>query len=369
MKRVLLAAVAVWLGGVLRLAAQNPTQTPTPPPTPTPTPGQPSTVPAGVRYATEGSANVNGVRVKVAPDGSVWFLEASADRVGRAARARSSPTGSCGRTTIWGPTRSISSSTATNVWILESGQSQIAAGRCTIARLDTVTNQVTEWVIPGSIPAAFYRGARRNLVGSDHGSRAPERQPRHRRDHRPPLGPDDLVLGHGRRRGRRSLARGFRQQPHREVRARSGDRDVLDVLPPGLRPAQSDADRLRRPGQALALADLGRPDGPLRSRRPPTWIRSTASATRSTSTSSRGTLYVTSGQAAAAVNIIDPNRAAAIRATLVPLELEVRSIPSLMPVDTRTFPVIADDLLDRSHGASGGATSRSRAIPHFPGRS
>ena len=82
MKRVLFAAWAVWLGGVLGLSAQDPTPTPTPPPTPTPTPGLPTTIPAGVRYATESSANVNGVRVQLMPDGSVWFLEASADRVG-----------------------------------------------------------------------------------------------------------------------------------------------------------------------------------------------------------------------------------------------------------------------------------------------
>ena len=265
MKRVLLAAVAVWLGGVLRLAAQNPTPTPTLPPTPTPTPGQPSTVPAGVRYATENSANVNGVRVKQAPDGSVWFLEASADRVGVLRGTV---------ITYWQlrPTDDLGANPVdfildgTTVWILESGQSQVVAGPVhdrAARHPDEPGHGVRD---PGLDPRRFPPRARWNLVGSDHGSRAAERQPRHRRDHRPPLGPDDLVLGHGRRCGRHSLAGGFRQQPHREIRARSGDRDVLDVLPPGLRPAQSDAGRLRRPGQALAFADLGRPDGSLRSR-------------------------------------------------------------------------------------------------------
>ncbi len=156
MKRVLLAAAAVWLGGALRAFAQNPTQTPTPAPTPTPTPGAPTTVPAGVRFATEDSANINGVKVEVAPDGGVWFLESSADRVGVLR----------GTTiTYWQlrPSDELGANPVdfklegTDLWILGSGQSQLPAGRCSISKLDTVANQVTEWTIPGSIPAAFYK--------------------------------------------------------------------------------------------------------------------------------------------------------------------------------------------------------------------
>ena len=54
--------------------------------TPTPTPPHPgratNTQATGAGYATEASANVNGVRLEVAPDGAVWFLEATADRIG-----------------------------------------------------------------------------------------------------------------------------------------------------------------------------------------------------------------------------------------------------------------------------------------------
>jgi streptogramin lyase len=156
MKRVFLAAGAVWLGGVLRLGAQNPTQTPTPAPTPTPTPGAPTNVPSGVRYATESAANVNGVRLQVAPDGGVWFLESSADRIG-VLRGTTM--------TYWQlrPSDELGANPVdfvldgTTVWILESGQSQIPAGRCSIAKLDTTSNELTEWVVPGSIPAAFHK--------------------------------------------------------------------------------------------------------------------------------------------------------------------------------------------------------------------
>ena len=62
-------------------ATPGPSPTPTVSPTPTATPGVTYTTPSGVTYATESSARANGVKVQVAPDGAVWFLEATADRI------------------------------------------------------------------------------------------------------------------------------------------------------------------------------------------------------------------------------------------------------------------------------------------------
>src|SRR3974390_718578 len=42
-----------------------------------------TTVPAGVLYPTQNSAHVNGVRMQVDSDGAIWFLESSADIIGR----------------------------------------------------------------------------------------------------------------------------------------------------------------------------------------------------------------------------------------------------------------------------------------------
>ena len=79
MKRTPFAAAALFL--CLAAAARSQTPTPTSPPTPTPTPGPPTVVASGVAYATEDTARVNGVRMEIAPDGGVWFLEATVDRI------------------------------------------------------------------------------------------------------------------------------------------------------------------------------------------------------------------------------------------------------------------------------------------------
>ncbi len=337
MKRVLLAAVAVWLGGVLRLAAQNPTQTPTPPPTPTPTPGQPSTVPAGVRYATEGSANINGVRVKVAPDGAVWFLESSADRVGVLRDTV---------ITYWQlrPDDDLGANPVdfilegTNVWILESGQSQIPAGRCSIALLDTVTNQITEWTIPGSIPAAFHRapdgtwwvpitGAALLNVNLETGITTV---------HRSALTTwySDMAVD---AEGVLWLADFGNNRIVKYVPGAATETSwTFFPLSSGrLNPTQIDLDDQGK--LWLSQISAGRMD-----RFDPV----TANLDSFYGISNpihfdffQGNLYITSSQSAAAVNIIDPNRAAALRGTLIPLELEVGSIPSLVRVETRTFAV------------------------------
>ena len=337
MKRVFLAAAAVWLGGALGVFAQTPSRTPTPAPTPTPTPGAPTTVPAGVRFATESSANVNGVRVQVAPDGGVWFLESSADRVGVLR----------GTTiTYWQlrPSNELGANPVdfvldgTDVWILESGQSQIPAGNCSIAKLDTVANQITEWVVPGSIPAAFYKA---------------------------PDGTYWVPVS-----GAALLNVNF------ETKAATRYRSALTY---------AYADMAVAPDGTLWLADFGNNR----------IVRYVPGATEETSwtffNSSQGRLnptqveiddqgyiwmtqlsagridrfdpttgnldsfygvsnpihfqffqgkaYITSGQSAAAVNVVDPSLGSPFRVTLTPLTLEVRATPALTPVTDRTFAV------------------------------
>src|SRR5262249_53291254 len=83
-----LRIAAALLGFAAAAGAQTPTPTPTPTPSGTGTPTPAATTPpvnakaAGVTHATEASAHVNGVRIQTQPDGSVWFLEATADRIG-----------------------------------------------------------------------------------------------------------------------------------------------------------------------------------------------------------------------------------------------------------------------------------------------
>jgi streptogramin lyase len=331
MKRVLLAAWAVWLGGVLGMLAQNPTPTPTQSPTPTPTPGLPTTVP------TENSANVNGVRVKVADDGSVWFLESSADRVGVLR----------GTTiTYWQirPDDELGANPVdliiegTNVWILESGQSQIPAGRCSIAKLDTVTNQLTEWTIPGSIPAAFYRapdgtwwvpitGAALLNVNFDTGVTTVYRTAF-------TTWYSDMVVD---KEGNLWLTDfgNNRIVKYTPGAATETSWTFFPVANGRLNPTQIDFDD--EGNLWICQISAGRMD-----RFNPTTNNLDSFYGISNPIHFdffQGKVYVTSSQSAAAVNVIDPNLASSLRATLTPLTLDVRSVPSLVPVQTRTFAV------------------------------
>ena len=348
MKRVLLAAWAVWLGGVLGLAAQTATPTPTLSPTPTPTPGLPSTVPAGVRYATEASANVNGVRVKQMPDGSVWFLESSADRVGRL-------TGT--QITYWQlrPSDDLGANPVdfkvegTDVWILDSGQSQIPAGRCAIVKLDTVTNQVTEYSIPGSIPAAFYRapdgtwwvpvtGAALLNVNLDTGAVTVYRSAATTWYSDMAVDAEGVLwlsdFGNNRI---------VRYEPGTDVETFW---NFFPLSSGRLNPTQIDFDDQGK--LWISQISAGRMD-----RFDP--VPNPTEDPNDTETNNldsfygmsnpihfdfyQGKVYVTSGQSAAAVNILDPSIGSAIRLQLTPFQLEERAIPSPFRVETRTFPV------------------------------
>lgn len=160
------------LGLSAAASAQTPTPTPTPTPvrtstptpvrTPTPTPVRTSTpvpvnaVAVGVMHATEASANVNGVKIQTQPDGSVWFLEATADRIG-VLRGNTITYWQLRATDNLGANPVDFQIDGNTIWFIESGESTIPAGSCVVASLDTVTGELTETIIPGSIPAAFYR--------------------------------------------------------------------------------------------------------------------------------------------------------------------------------------------------------------------
>ena len=115
-----------------------------------------TTTPAGVLYPTQNSAHVNGVRIQVDSDGAIWFLESSADIIARLKDGvmrqwQIRPTNELGANPV------DFQIDGQYVWLIESGESQIPAGSCAYARLDTVSGELTEYVIPGTIPAAFYR--------------------------------------------------------------------------------------------------------------------------------------------------------------------------------------------------------------------
>jgi streptogramin lyase len=138
--------------------AQTPTPTPTPSPTQTPsaTATPVNTTTTGVSHATEASANVNGVNLHTMPDGSVWFMEATADRIG-VLRDHTITYWQLRDTDHLGANPVDFQFDGNKVWFIESGESTIPAGACVIASLDTTTGALTEIVVPGSIPAAFYR--------------------------------------------------------------------------------------------------------------------------------------------------------------------------------------------------------------------
>ncbi len=115
-----------------------------------------TTVPEGTLFPTQDKARINGVRLQVQPDGSVWFLEATSDSIaylkdGVIKRWQIRTHEQLGANPV------DFQIDGDLVWFIESGQSQIPGASCAYARLDTSTGDLTEWVIPGTIPAAFYR--------------------------------------------------------------------------------------------------------------------------------------------------------------------------------------------------------------------
>ncbi len=129
------------------LSAQTPTPTPTPPPT---------TVAAGAAHTTENSRAVTGVRIDARPDGSVWFLLPSNDRIVQL-QGDSMKQWQIRGDKLLGANPVDFQVDGNFVWFIENGESQIDAGSSVFGQLDTVTGQLHEWVVPGSRPAGFYR--------------------------------------------------------------------------------------------------------------------------------------------------------------------------------------------------------------------
>jgi len=294
-------------------------------------------VPAGVRFPTESSANINGVRVQVAPDGGVWFLESSADRVGVLR----------GTTiTYWQlrPSDQLGANPVdfvldgTDVWILESGQSQIPAGNCSIAKLDTVANQVTEWLVPGSIPAAFYKapdgtywvpvsGAALLNVNFQTGTATRYRSALTFAYADMAVAPDGTLW----------LADFGNNRIVRYVPGATEETswNFFNPSQGRLNPTQVEIDDKGMIWMTqLSAGRLDRFD-------PATGnLDSFYGITNPIHFQFfQGKAYITSSQSAAAVNVIDPSLASPFRATLTPVTLEVRATPALTPVTSRTFAV------------------------------
>src|SRR5258706_1690828 len=117
----------------------------------------PTTLPLGTSLAVENSKSVSGVRIQAQPDGTVWFLVPSNDRIVQLQ--------SDGVTMKQWQIRDDKSIGANPVdftvdgnfiWFIENGESLVDAGHSVFARLDTTTGQLREWIAPGSVPAGFY---------------------------------------------------------------------------------------------------------------------------------------------------------------------------------------------------------------------
>jgi len=115
-----------------------------------------TTVPAGTLLAVENSKSVSGVRIDTQPDGSVWFLVPSNDRIVQLQ--------SDGVTMKQWQIRADKDLGANPVdfkidgnivWFIENGESLVDAGHSVLGRLDTTTGQLREWIAPGSVPAGF----------------------------------------------------------------------------------------------------------------------------------------------------------------------------------------------------------------------
>jgi len=112
--------------------------------------------PDGIAHTTENSHGVTGVRIRIGPDGSTWFLIPSNDRIVRMQ----------GDTFTQWQVRDDNNLglnpvdfelDGNIVWFIGNGESLIDPGRSVFARLDTDTGALHEWVMPGSKPAGFWR--------------------------------------------------------------------------------------------------------------------------------------------------------------------------------------------------------------------
>lgn len=114
-------------------------------------------VPVGISVATENAHAVNGVDIRPMPDGTVWFLVPSNDRIVQLQGATLKQ---------WqlrddkhlGVNPVKFELDGDVIWYVGNGESLIDPGRSTFSRLDTATGALREWVVPGSKPGGFWRG-------------------------------------------------------------------------------------------------------------------------------------------------------------------------------------------------------------------
>ncbi len=284
---------------LLALAAAASAQTPTPSPTPTPTPSPRRTPrPWGFKHATETNANVQRGAPRGGPGrrGLVPGGDRRPDR--RPARQHHHLLAAADRRTRSARTRSISRSTATRSGSSRAARARSPAGTCIFGSLNTTTGLLTEWVIPGSIPAAFHRmppdqdGKVMVWLPQTSGrlqSFNLDSDPSKIVGDRLPLVRHPRLRGHGAGTRRRLLAGRFRQQPDRALRPQRPDQGNLLAHPgPVVRAAQHRADPVRRPGLPLARAARGGSARPLRPGHRHSPDLSRDQRIRSTSTSFRG---------------------------------------------------------------------------------
>ena len=119
---------------------------------------QTTTVAVGTLRATDSSRIVTGVRIEPRPDGTVWFLVPSNDRI-----VQLQADGVTFKQWQIRDDKNLGANPVDfeidgdSVWFIENGESLIDAGFSAFGRLDTKTGQLKEWVIPGSKPAGFWR--------------------------------------------------------------------------------------------------------------------------------------------------------------------------------------------------------------------
>ena len=116
----------------------------------------PTTIAAGTSYEMQETAAVSGVRIDVQPDGSVWFLLPALDRIA-VLRGSEIRQWQIRQDRDRGANPVDFEVDGDVVWFICNGESLIDAGRSIFGRLDTVTGQLREWIVPGSRPAGFYR--------------------------------------------------------------------------------------------------------------------------------------------------------------------------------------------------------------------
>jgi streptogramin lyase len=117
-----------------------------------------TTIPAGNAHQTDRSGVVSGVRIEVAPDGSVWFLIPALDRIA-VLQGDSMKQWAIRDDDHLGANPVDFELDGDFVWFLCNGESGIDAGHSIFGRLDTTNGEVREWEVPGSRPAGFHRAA------------------------------------------------------------------------------------------------------------------------------------------------------------------------------------------------------------------